>query len=84
MSGCEHDFVDAGLRYHHPDDRPMSGGGAYRRVYVRVWRCRRCLDVRAERVESPGDWRDENSYGPVRYGATPPTSAEIAAVLAAK
>ena len=72
---CDHKYVSDGVRHWQPDRYPMPGGGAYRVVYARVYRCERCLDVRAERMDARS-----NSYQPPRFDATPPTKAEAKAI----
>lgn len=63
---CEHNFFNDGIKFWQPDDRPMSGGGAYRRKYAIIYRCRKCLSVTAKEL----DFQD-NSYSELKFGATP-------------
>ena len=79
MNDCEHRFVGDGVRYWEPSDRPMPGGGAYLRLFARVYRCERCLAVRAERMPT-----QSNSYTAVPFQATPATAAEKAAISEAR
>jgi hypothetical protein len=83
-STCDHDYTDAGIRFWHPDGRPSpskrtSPPRTFRRAYVRVFRCRRCLDVVVEPVEHVSDVAEG-----VHFGATPLTERELAAAKAAR
>lgn len=72
---CEHSYHPDGVRCWQPDRYPLPGGGAYRVLYARIYRCARCLDVQAEVMD-----HRTNSYQTPDFDAHPPSSRERVAI----